>query len=105
LEKSGSANSDFFSGLRKVVDQKKKSEFAEPLFYTFIEKWLQIKWSTANPAHLPQKWDKWAELAVQFSWYLQNGTQDLNFFNYHGCQTFILDEIHCYLSPHIFWTY
>ena len=24
--------------------------------------------STANPAHLPQKWDKWAELAVQFSW-------------------------------------
>ena len=31
LEKSGSANSDFFSGLRKVVDQKKKSEFAEPL--------------------------------------------------------------------------
>jgi hypothetical protein len=32
LEKSGSANSDFFSSLRKVVDQKKKSEFAEPLF-------------------------------------------------------------------------
>ena len=24
--------------------------------------------STANPAHLPQKWAKWAELAVQFSW-------------------------------------
>ena len=22
----------------------------------------------ANPAHLPQKWAKWAELAVQFSW-------------------------------------
>ena len=32
FEKSGSANSDFFSGSRKVVDQKKKSEFAEPLF-------------------------------------------------------------------------
>ena len=44
LETSGSANSDFFSGSRKVVDQKKKSEFKEPLFYTFLEKWLQIKW-------------------------------------------------------------
>ena len=32
FKKSGSANSDFFSGSRKVVDQKKKSEFAEPLF-------------------------------------------------------------------------
>ena len=31
LEKSGFANSDFFSGSRKVVDQK-KSEFEEPLF-------------------------------------------------------------------------
>ena len=28
-----------------MVDQKKKSEFAEPLFYTFLEKWLQIKCS------------------------------------------------------------
>ena len=27
-----------------MVDQKKKSKFAEPLFYTFLEKWLQIKW-------------------------------------------------------------
>ena len=24
--------------------------------------------STANPAHVPQKWAKWAELAVLFSW-------------------------------------
>ena len=24
--------------------------------------------SSANPAHLPQKWAKWAELAVLFSW-------------------------------------
>ena len=23
---------------------------------------------SANPAHLPQKWAKWAELAVLFSW-------------------------------------
>ena len=28
-----------------MVDQKKKSEFAEPFFYTFLEKWLQNKWS------------------------------------------------------------
>ena len=31
---------------RKVVDQKKNSEFEEPLVYTFLEKWLQIKWPT-----------------------------------------------------------
>ena len=37
-----------FSGSRKVVDQKKKSEFAEPLFYTFLEKWLQNKWSSGS---------------------------------------------------------
>ena len=43
LEESGSANSDFFSGSRKVVDQKKKSDFSEPLFYTFLEKCLRIK--------------------------------------------------------------
>jgi hypothetical protein len=24
--------------------------------------------NTANSAHLPQKWAKWAELAVLFSW-------------------------------------
>ena len=40
----------FFPGSRKVVDQKKKirvcrTTFVEPLFYTFLEKWLQIKWS------------------------------------------------------------
>ena len=27
----------------------------------------QLK-STANPAHLPQKWAKWAELVALFSW-------------------------------------
>jgi hypothetical protein len=41
-------NLDFFSGSRKVVEQKKKSEFEEPLFYTFLEKWLQIKWLSAK---------------------------------------------------------
>ena len=55
-------------------------------------------WSTANLAHLPQ-WAKGAELEVQFSCELQNGPQDFIFFNCHGCQTIILAEIHCYLSP------
>ena len=27
-----------------------------------------LKNNATNPAHLPQKWAKWAELAVQFSW-------------------------------------
>ena len=36
--------------------------------------------STTNSAHLPRKWAKWAELAVLFSWYLQNGLQDFDFF-------------------------
>ena len=58
--------------------------------------------SNANPAHLPQNW---AKLAVLFSWQLQNGSQDFNFFNCHGCRLFILCEIHCNLSSHIFWVY
>ena len=29
---------------------------------------IYLKNSTANPVHLPQKWAKWAELAVLFSW-------------------------------------
>ena len=32
LEKSGSTNSNFFFGSRKLVDQKKNSDFAKPLF-------------------------------------------------------------------------
>ena len=59
--------------------------------------------STANSAHLPRKWAKWAELAVLFSWYFQNGRQDFEFFNCHGCQTFILYEIYCYRSPPKSW--
>ena len=35
---------EFCSGSRKEVEQKKKSEFEETLFYTFLENWLQIKW-------------------------------------------------------------
>jgi hypothetical protein len=45
LEKSSSANSDFFSGSRKVVDQKKKVGFSG-CRTTFLEQWLQIKWLT-----------------------------------------------------------
>ena len=70
VEKRVSANSDFFSGSRKVVDQKNRwvytikppffwsttflepdfsnqisrTTFLEPLFYTFLETWLQNKW-------------------------------------------------------------
>ena len=46
---------------------------------------------------------KLVKSAVLFSWQLQNGPQDLNFFNYPGYQIFIICEIHCYLRPSIFW--
>ena len=42
--------------------------------------------STANPAHLPQNWAKLAKSAVLFRQSLQNGTQNFDFFNCHGCQ-------------------
>jgi hypothetical protein len=44
LEKSGPLNSDFFLVREKWLTRK-KNEFAEPLFYTF----LQIKWSRGSP--------------------------------------------------------
>ena len=72
--------------------QLKKSKSWGP-FWSY---WLK---STANFAHLPKNQVKWAELAVLFSWQLQNGPQDFDLFNSNGCQTFILYEIHCYLSP------
>ena len=62
----------FFSGSRSV----RVSEFEEPLFYTFLEKWLQIKWliddaeiahglswevllhcTTTIPNSVPSPWD------------------------------------------------
>ena len=52
--------------------------------------------------HLPQNW---AKLAVLFSWLLQKGSQDFDFFNCHWCRIFILCEIHCYFCPQIFWVY
>ena len=45
--------------------------------------------STANSAHLPPKLAKWAEFAVLFSWQLQIGPHDFDFFNCHGCRLFI----------------
>ena len=32
---------------------------------------------------------KWAKLVVLFSWWLQNGPQDINFLNDRGCRLFI----------------
>ena len=37
-------------------------------------------WKTANTAYSPRKWAKWAKLVVLFSWQLQNGPQDFDFF-------------------------
>ena len=48
--------------------------------------------STANLAHLPRKWPKLAELAVLFSWQLQNGLQDFVFFYRHMCRLLICNE-------------
>ena len=45
----------------------------------------------ANLAHFS---GKWAGLAVLSSWLVQNSLQDFDFFNCHGCQTFILAKIH-----------
>ena len=52
----------------------------------------QLK-STANSAHFALFLGKWAKLAVPFSWWLQNGPQDFNFFNCPWCRIFILCEI------------
>ena len=43
FEKGGSANSDVFSGQPLFSNQKKKSEFAEPLFLNQISKNCRIK--------------------------------------------------------------
>ena len=54
--------------------------------------------STANLDCLFHFLGKWAGLAVLSSWLVQNSLQDFDFFNCHGCQTFILADIHYYLS-------
>ena len=78
--------------------QLKKSKSWEPL------RSYQLN-STANQAHLPQNQAKLAKSAALFSWQIQNGSQDFDFFNCNGCRTFILCEIHCYVCPQIFWVY
>ena len=45
--------------------------------------------SIANSAHLAHFRGEQAELAVLFSWQLQNGPQNFDFFNCHGCHLFI----------------
>ena len=50
VQKSGSANWDFFFWSTTFLEldfsnQISRTTFLEPLFYTFLEKWLQIKWS------------------------------------------------------------
>jgi hypothetical protein len=61
---------------------KKKSKFWGPF-------WSYQLNSTANSTYSPQKWAKWAELAVLFSWQLQNSPHDFDFFNCHVCRLFI----------------
>jgi hypothetical protein len=63
-------------------DQLKKLKFWGPF-------WSYQLNSTANSAYSPQKWAKLAELAVLFSWQLQNGPHDFDFFNCLGCRLFI----------------
>ena len=60
----------------------KKAKFWGPF-------WIYQLNSTFNSAYSLQKWAKWAELAVLFSWQLQNGPHDFDFFNCHGCRLFI----------------
>jgi hypothetical protein len=62
--------------------QLKKSKFWGPF-------WSYQLNSTAKSAYSPQKWAKWAVLAVLFSWQLQNSPHDFNFFNCYGCRLFI----------------
>ena len=57
--------------------EKKKSKFLGPFWNYKLD-------SSANQANLSQKWARLAELAVLFSWWLQNSPQDSNFFNRQG---------------------
>ena len=52
FQKSGSGNSDFFFWSTTFLkpefsNQISRTIFLKTLFYTFLEKWLQIKWSSA----------------------------------------------------------
>jgi hypothetical protein len=59
------------------------NEYSAPIAIEKSKSWWPF-WSyqlnsTSNPAHLLLKWAKWAELAVLFSWQLQNGPRILIF--------------------------
>ena len=43
------------------------------------------QFSTANSVHLAHFLGEYAELVVLFIWWLQNGPQNFDFFNCHGC--------------------
>ena len=73
----------------------KKSKSREPF-------WSYQLNTTADLANLAQFWVEWAGLEELFSWELQNGSMDFQFFICPGCRIFILCEIHCYFCPHIF---
>jgi hypothetical protein len=73
----------------------KKSKFWGPFWSYQLD-------STANSAYSTQKWAKWAELAVLFSWQLQNGHQNFDFFNSYGCRLFIWAYFYSSLSAPIF---
>ena len=96
--KKGAPTSKFFSHFMNNWHpwQMKKSKSLGP-FGSY-----QLN-SIANLAHLAHFLGKWARLAVLLSWQLKNGPQDFDFFICHGCQLFILCEIHCYLYPRILW--
>ena len=80
--------------------QWKKSKSREP-FWSY-----QINSTAADRANLTQFWSKLAGLVVLFSWYVAPKRLPwFSFFNCPGCRIFILCEIHCYLSAHIFGVY
>ena len=56
--------------------QLKKSKSCKPFWSYQLD-------STANSAHLPEKW---AKLAVLFRCKLQNGSQDFNLLDCHGLE-------------------
>ena len=61
------------SGSRKVVDQKKKiwvcrTTFLKPLFYTFLEKWLQNKWSNGSTLSYLYLYSPLVSQSIFFLW-------------------------------------
>ena len=72
LKKCGRSDLNVFH-LKWIIGNWKKSKYWG-LFWSY-----QLD-SNANPAHLPQNWAKLAKSAILFSWQLQNGSQNFDFF-------------------------